>query len=97
MPSPDDIDLVRRDGAPLVDDAATMESLRLAPGESAEVGKTPERTYYVYAHELGDPECTLGCWSGKVEYELQGELWPFMEKTMKGAKPGDTVNHKFSC
>ena len=76
---------------------ATQGFFRLAPGESAEVGKTPERTYYVYAHELGDPECTLGCWSGKVEYELQGELWPFMEKTMKGAKPGDTVNHKFSC
>lgn len=29
--------------------------------------------------------------------ELQGELWPFMEKTMKGARVGDTVNHKFSC
>lgn len=35
--------------------------------------------------------------SGKTEMELQGELWPFMEKTMKGARVGDTVNHKFSC
>ncbi len=35
---------------------------RLAPGESAEAAHTTNRSYYVYAHELGDAECTLGCW-----------------------------------
>ncbi|KAI8466338.1 MAG: hypothetical protein J3K34DRAFT_472622 [Monoraphidium minutum] len=71
---------------------------RLAPGETAEAGKTTNRAYYVYAHELGDPDCAKGCWSGVVEKDLQGEPWPFLEKTMKPQVTlGDTVVHKFKC
>ncbi|KIZ06788.1 hypothetical protein MNEG_1162 [Monoraphidium neglectum] len=71
---------------------------RLAPGEVAEAGKTTNRAYYVYGHELGDPECKKGCWSGSVPKSLQGEEWPFVEKTMNPLVTlGDVVKHKFSC
>lgn len=71
---------------------------RLAPGESAEAAHTTNRNYYVYGHELGDPECTLGCWAGSNERDLQGEKWPFLEKQMKaGVSLGSTVVHRFTC
>lgn len=71
---------------------------KLAPGAVETAAETPNRTYYVYAHELGDPECANGCWSGSTMTTLQGEEWPFLEKTIKpDVTPGAIVKQRFTC